>query len=66
MAHRAYRFVVKNNECYLCRIAAALHPTGKGFDYSKPAMWAKGNPWRGKKPIFLHWLQSGKPYGSKK
>ncbi|HEY9003130.1 MAG TPA: hypothetical protein VIM89_17365 [Mucilaginibacter sp.] len=44
MAHRAYRFVVKNNECYLCRIAAALHPTGKGFDYSTPAMWQRVTP----------------------
>jgi hypothetical protein len=29
MARRAHRFVVKNKECYLCRIVATLHQTGK-------------------------------------
>jgi hypothetical protein len=32
MAHRAYRFVAKNNKCDLCRIAATLHQTGKRID----------------------------------
>ncbi|HEY9004382.1 MAG TPA: hypothetical protein VIM89_23700 [Mucilaginibacter sp.] len=44
MAHRAYRFVVKNNECNLCRIAATLHQTGKRIALFYTENAVKGNP----------------------
>jgi len=42
MAHRAYRFVAKNNKCDLCRIAATPHQTGKRIDLFHTCNAGKG------------------------